>query len=62
VAELVWKKLAYDTKKAVPDTAYHYKTVDGKFIYKDRYADEFYVVYRHGMGYIVEKYRGECKC
>jgi len=62
MAELIWKKLVYDTRKSMPDTTYHYKTVDGKFIYKDRYSDEYYIVYKYGMGYVVEKYRGECKC
>jgi len=62
MTELVWKRLVYNTKNAIPDTTYHYKTVGEKYIYKDRYIDEYYVVYKYGMGYVVEKYRGECKC
>jgi len=61
-AKLIWKKLTYSQNESIPNTAIFYKAVNGKSIYKDRYSDEFYVVYRYGMGYVVEKYRGECRC
>ena len=61
MAELISKKLVYSTKE-LPNSAYFYKRVNDKYIYKDRYTDEFYVVYKYGMGYIIERYRGECVC
>lgn len=60
MATLISKKLTYS--KQIPQSAYFYKIKDNKEIYKDRYEDAFYVVYKNGMGYIIEKYSGECKC
>ena len=47
----------------LPYGAYYYKTKNGKRIYKNRYTNEFYIVYANSLGeYVVEYYVGDCQC
>ena len=48
---------------SLPYGAYYYKTKNGKRIYKNRYTNEFYIVYANSLGeYVVEYYVGDCQC
>lgn len=54
--ETVWKP-------QLPMGSYFYKEKNGKRIYKNKYINEYYIVYPLGDGrYIVEQYKGECSC
>ena len=52
-----------ETITKLPIGAYYFKTKNGKKIYKNRYLNEFYIVYKDSSGnYVVEYYVGECPC
>ena len=57
---LIRREIVFQPK--LPSGAYFYKTKNGKKIYKNRYLNEYYIVYPSGSKYIVEQYKGECKC
>lgn len=47
----------------LPSGAYKYKIKNGKTIYKNKFLSEYYIVYPIGNGkFVVEQYKGECRC
>lgn len=46
----------------LPMGSYFYKTVNDKKIYKNKYINEYYIVYPSDDRYVVEQHKGECSC
>ncbi len=46
----------------LPSGSYFYKNKNGKKIYKNRYVNEYYMVYPSKNKWVVEQYKGECQC
>lgn len=46
----------------LPMSSYFYKETNGKKIYKNRYVNEYYIVYPSGDRYVVEQHSGDCSC
>lgn len=58
---LLKKEVVFSPK--LPMGSYFYKETNGKRIFKNKYVNEYYMVYPSGDGrYVVEQHKGECSC